>query len=153
MRRLEEILRTYNIVNSRSGSRYTVRFTAAFALLGVGVVATAMMLSGGPGPAPEMATSEGDRWDDGDPARAPPGLDVPQIGVTERPDGHYIGYPLEGYHRSMREHYDESAVKLALIEWLTVSPGEPHVPLVAPPQEVYDPNGEGILLGYIIKTR
>lgn len=146
MRPIEEILRTYNIVNSRAGSRYTVRFLAGLFLAGAFVVAGAMLLTGGPDPATSPDSFSASK----DGKEADPPLDKADpftVGVAETQDQVYVGYPTSLYDPSQKERYDRDALNSSVIEWLA---GHPETPLDGAPEAVYDPQGDGILMGYIL---
>lgn len=145
MRSLEEILRTYNIVNSRAVSRYTIRFTAVLLLAGVGVVAGFMLITGGSDLASDPAYRGAQGAGDGAAGESDTGDDDPlEIITLEGEDWVYIGYPPERYDAALKDQYDGFAIEQAVLDWLAEHPTQ----LIGQPYEAIHEPGSGTLMGY-----
>lgn len=143
MRSLEEILRTYNIVNSRAVSRYTIRFTAVLLLAGAGVVAGSMLIT-----SPDLASDPAYRGaqgaGDGAVKDGAEEADPLEIITTEGADWVYIGYPPERYDPALKDQYDGFTIEQAVLDWLAAHPTR----LIGQPYEAIHEPESGTLMGY-----
>ena len=148
MRSVEDILRTFNIVNSRSSTRYTMRFAAILVLAGAGVLVVALALTGGPDGTAGPEALQRDAGEDG--ADGADGMDVDPLEIVTRPvaDGTYIGYAPERYDPALADDYAADDVHAAVLAWLADrSPGSDQPDLVP----VYAPDDGTLLLGYTLR--